>query len=226
MEHKLGVKLKHHVPDNAFVVYAPFVNRMMEQLEHDSNVRDAVHWVGKVQPHHKTTLDFTTLSTTGNDTSPIDGDPSSSALSVGLYAALVEKDVVSDEDCKEWEQELLATENGMNSIMIRRASSTKLAIHVANASHAQRVLEFLKGKEQIMWIETILPHEINNSGAKAIVQSGTDTSFDLANSAILYRNGITGRAQVVSVGDTGIDHDMCTSDAHDVRSLDCTGNAL
>lgn len=205
VETALGVKLQHHVPDNAFVVYTPLINRIMDMIDTDTTLHDVIHWVGRVLPEHKSTIDYSTLQQEQDNIT----EEKETHHPIGLYAVLVDRNLIDENDIAQWELQLAS--EGINKQMahIRRTSATKLSVYIAHLKHAQQVLDFLKQKEQIMWIETIMPHEINNGGSKAIIQTGAETSFDLEKSTILYRNGITGRGQIVAVGDTGIDHDMC-----------------
>lgn len=76
-------------------------------------------------------------------------------------------------------------------------------------SFQQSVLAYLTGQEEVSWIEYKAQHTTQNSGANAIIQSGASFSGRPYESNVIWKSGVTGKGEVVAVGDTGIDHDNC-----------------
>eukprot|EP00761_Pharyngomonas_kirbyi_P005282 gb/GECH01005287.1/.p1 GENE.gb/GECH01005287.1/~~gb/GECH01005287.1/.p1 ORF type:complete len:967 (+),score=205.39 gb/GECH01005287.1/:1-2901(+) len=77
-----------------------------------------------------------------------------------------------------------------------------------HSRHAQLVLEFLKLQEDVTWIERKLFFQSFNAAGHSVVQIGPSAAEEQPNTPI-WEHGITGKGQIVGVGDTGIDWDNC-----------------
>eukprot|EP00817_Percolomonadidae_sp_ATCC50343_P005548 CAMPEP_0117430754 /NCGR_PEP_ID=MMETSP0758-20121206/10307_1 /TAXON_ID=63605 /ORGANISM="Percolomonas cosmopolitus, Strain AE-1 (ATCC 50343)" /LENGTH=631 /DNA_ID=CAMNT_0005219117 /DNA_START=670 /DNA_END=2566 /DNA_ORIENTATION=- len=67
-----------------------------------------------------------------------------------------------------------------------------------------QTLNDLRKHHNVIWIERELEHDVKNFGAQDVIQSGGSNDHQK-----LWNKGLTGKGQIIAVGDTGIDWDMC-----------------
>lgn len=100
----------------------------------------------------------------------------------------------------ELQQKLKLADVDVKSIIV--ASPEKLVITLAEED-SQKALEIISAHSHVHWIEKRPRNYVMNKWTKPILQSGTPSQHPLA------AKGITGKGQIVGVGDSGLDPYSC-----------------
>ncbi|KAL0483599.1 hypothetical protein AKO1_011458 [Acrasis kona] len=143
-----------------------------------------------MKPEYKTGLDFTNYLKTEKSGSTID-----------LYALTINDPKLMLERTSSFMDE--------KKTKAIRVGPSKILIKVP-VEHAQEVLTFTSKQEEVYRIERKLKMKLLNHAANMIIQ-GDGVSFPepTKRRKRVWDHGITGKGEIVGIGDTGIDHDMC-----------------
>jgi subtilisin family serine protease len=127
---------------------------------------------------------------------------------VPLILNLLENNKIQYEQIVEqWKKELQIVCGTQLPFDLRLVSKYKalLTLYTRSVSNAEEVFHFLTSRSEIIWIERQLPMDKLNYAENMIVQSGTGVVKD----NFIWKQGYTGKGQIVGIGDTGIDWDNC-----------------
>jgi hypothetical protein len=182
VEKLLNMKVLEYVPDNGFVVFG----RASEILEKKKKI-NFIKWIGHFDPEYKTLLNFKNIK-------PLEKNEAN----IILY---IHTNQDSSHKFQNWKQKL----NNLNpKIDFRIIKKNKFILEIL-PEHTQDALEIFKKDELVHWIEMKEEYKTNNFAAHSITQSGTP--FTRKNTPI-WDHGITGKDEIIGIGDTGIDWDM------------------
>eukprot|EP01080_Neovahlkampfia_damariscottae_P009435 gene9435-1641_t len=181
VENKLKLKVLHYIPDNGFVVFG----KGSEILKKRQDSKE-IKWIGHFDPEYKTLLNFSNLKSEKKNTDKI------------TFYVMTNQN--AEHKFENWKRLLNEKSNE-----IRKVTNQKYAIEVS-PEHSNDVLNYFKKDELVHWIELKEEYTTNNFAAHSITQSGIP--FQQKNTPI-WDHGITGKDEIVGIGDTGIDWDMC-----------------
>jgi hypothetical protein len=182
VEKLLNMKVLEYVPDNGFVVFG----RASEILEKKEKL-NSIKWIGHFDPDLKTLLNFKNIK-------PLEKNEAN----VILY---IHTNQDSSHKFQIWKQKLT---NLNSKIDFRKIKKNKFILEVL-PEVAQQAMDMLKKEELVHWIEMKEEYKTNNFAAHSITQSGVP--FTKKNTPI-WDHGITGKDEIIGIGDTGIDWDM------------------
>jgi subtilisin family serine protease len=189
------------------IIVIVIVNRLLENvntlsqilLESDS-LRENIQWIGHMKPDYKTKLNFTSLTTLEDVTTASHPD------AIQLYAIL--SSAQKDNSFITRLTNLLQQYSTSVSTPVL-VSPFKLVVRVVPGTVSQQVLEILKQQEEVHWIENSLPMALLNAAGNEILQGDGTDILPGKSKRPLWDRGLTGKGEIIGVGDTGIDYDNC-----------------
>ena len=206
-----------YVPQRTYLVFCTHSSVQTLQQEH----QDLVQWVGLYQPSHKVGTSTAPLLATNTQISSVPGmlwalgramrhfqepSPSSSVPQSSGVRLNVELATHGAElDSTAFAQELEASLGRIGHSVSVRASSQRgriLGIYVRNAVELPSVVRFLTALPRVLWVEKALPRRTKNYVARGITQTNDPARAPL-------EGLLTGKGQVVGVGDSGLDVNSC-----------------
>lgn len=183
IQEKFKVSSVFYLPDSSFLIYknGKEILEMMKEV-------DGLQWVGHFKSSYKTLLNYSHLEKNLH-----------SKFKVNLF-------LITLNDCSKefllWKEYLIS--NYQNQVTLQMINSEKFYLSVP-LGMIDSVLEFFKDQEEIHWIEKELEFTSNNFAAHSITQDGVPYSGKTP----VWDRGLTGEGQIIGIGDTGIDWDMC-----------------
>jgi subtilisin family serine protease len=177
-------------------------------------MKNDIQWVGHMKPEYKTKLNFLSNIALGNTTVI----PATHSEAIQLYAILAGEQQDSSlvdrltNQFQKHQSTIYSTTTGkqqqVNLVNAKLVSPRKMLIRVSpDVSH--QVLEHLKKQEEIHWIEVKLPMGLLNGAGNELLQGYGVPIATGQDKRPLWSRGITGKGEIVGVGDTGIDYDNC-----------------
>jgi subtilisin family serine protease len=220
VEKILGKELKHVIPPQTYIIHEN-INELSNKLKAVDNIEHYVRWIGYVKPEYKTKLNFKSLSQMSRNQT-LSSVSLSHPDSISLYVILLTEKMEHSQLFASMVENHLSRRFNIRKSYADKGSSIEIEKYVVSqlvsprkmlvktTPHvADQVLEFLKSQEQVLWIERKLPIGLFNDAANEILQSDGITLTPQGIKKPIWKRGITGLGEVVGVGDTGIDYDMC-----------------
>jgi subtilisin family serine protease len=194
----LGIKIGEYIPYHSFIVSAT-----KSQIGRAKRV-NGVKWIGPYDSHHKTKI-------------KIKHSTSRKLLSkeeVILFVSVAKHSnkAALQKVANDWTKELkkLVSDAFINMLVV---SNEKIALSVLGESAAERAKNFLINQGLVHWVEKKPPTITHNKHSSMLVQS-----YKRKNDHPVWKRGLTGKGQIIGVGDTGLDYNHCFfhDEKHDV----------
>lgn len=183
IQENLKISSISYLPENSFLLFTN-AQELLKITKEMNNLK----WIGHFKPSYKTLLNYSKLPKNVNFNHK-----------VNFY-------LITLKDCSNefiiWKNYL--KEIYQDDIILQMINSEKFYLQIS-LKNINQVLEFFKDQEEIHWIEKELEFTTNNFAAHSITQDGIPYSGKTP----LWDKGLTGNDQIIGIGDTGIDHDMC-----------------
>lgn len=173
--------------------------------DHKDDIENHINWIGHWKPEYKTNLNYEHLSKVASSRNQ------SIALYVNLNVAAQQQQ--QGETSKLLAQQLSQEYTSLKALRVTVVSPSRLLVNV-KPEYAHQVIQYLKDKEVVHWIERKFKAvPLNDVASQIVQQSGVDSIVSPQGSPAerkpLWAKGLTGKGEVIGVADSGIDWDHC-----------------
>ncbi|MBN2209316.1 MAG: PQQ-binding-like beta-propeller repeat protein, partial [Candidatus Coatesbacteria bacterium] len=180
-----GARILRYLPTYAFVV--KMADAECRQLMDEG----VLYHVELFQPYFKVSPNLFPLMESLGRAAP--GEP----------AVLLTVQVFAGEDCDAVSKEIAASGLSVKELELSAGlRSGRIKLRVAGAD-VRELIAFVSRIKAVEWVEEWIPFKLNNHESRWIIQSYQEDYTPL------WDAGLNGTGQLVAVGDTGVDADMC-----------------
>jgi hypothetical protein len=180
--YKFNIDLHHYVAHDGFVIYLTR-EKFSEVLEKWNKEKKFIQWIGKVQPHHKTPKE--TLELFHEEKS--------------IFHVNFKSDC--DESCVNEMNQWIGG-NGKFKLL------TNQLARIEFTSNKEESVKHLLKQEMVEWIQNAPEYKVFNYAGNSVMQHGYYDKPE-ENRKEIWEQGITGKNEIVTVFDSGLDYDSC-----------------